>query len=383
MKVTLTFLFTVIAFLSLGQFKVGELGTLDGQVIGGFIQVIGAADGTQVCQFKDNAFSQVVEYIPGQIIFYQLVGANPYFSGTVEESGVVKHFFFERIVVGKLSLYTFQQRLFFSLDKGPFTEITSSNYKDVLAVPFAECDYAQSALRKLKFDQTHLSKVLNQYNECVKSKSPHTFLPRKMVTARYGVFAGLDNSTVTFEKSTTTPTFSGQSLSNIKPFTIGVQAWMGLPVIPTQVRLILGLNYASKQYNGLSKSGSTNYVNNLYFSEFQFPIRLQYTFIERKKLAFFLSLGTSLSAIQGFESSQIWDTPSGNNVYINEIAPFSSLDKGMDIYGGMGCTLGLSKISKIVVSLSYATGTATFANGTNDPAKSTFGTLSFSTGYLF
>lgn len=382
MKRFFTILFSLVTFLATGQLKPGVI-TLDNQVIAGFIEVTSAENASRVCRFKETASSEIVEYSPQQIASYQVVGANPYFSGAIDDSGEIKYFFFEQLVAGKLNLYAFNKRLVINSASQPFTELNDTNYKKLLAPHLAECNYANTRLRRLSFDKVQITKIIRAFNQCMQSANPETYSPPKAITTRYGLFLGIDAASVTFDNSTALPTFSGQSFSNLKPFNIGMEVWSNLSALPDRLRIILGVNFAQRRFNAVTTSSGTDYVNNLYFSEFQFPIRLQYTFFQKRNFAGFVSLGSAISIVTGFDSSQIWDTKSGNTIYINEIAPFTSLDKGMGLYAGIGGSIELSKQRKIVISCSYASCPGRFVDGINPPLNANFGTLSLSSGFLF
>ena len=383
MKIALTIIFLVGAFLAIGQEKRGVITTLDNETLVGSIDLLGPEKSSRICRFKEGTSTEVVEYTPEQIISYQIIGENPYFSGAIDDSGVIRYYFFELITGGKLKLFAASKMLVVSSEDQKLIKLTSQNYKEVLTPHLSGCAFTQSALRKLRFEKAVLTRIVRTYNECIKSGSPETFRPLKQVTASYGPFVGLESSTISFGNNTALPTISGHSFSNVKPLNFGAELWLNFPNFSSRLQLVLGVYYSNCQFNGVTRVGGTDYLNNLYVSEFKVPIRVQYPILQKRKVAVFVAAGAGFSIISGFHSSQLWDTKVGNDIYINEISPLTDMKKGVSLYGGIGSTFEMAKGRKIVISCSYMSCSGNFSGYPDYSISATFSSFSFTTGFLF
>jgi len=168
-------------------FQTAYIIDLDGDTIHGLVENTGEVKNSQVCRYRADEGSEVMEYLPGAISAYRFEDGKYYVSKLIEiedEPGMV---FAECLVTGLATLYYLRNEAgeFYFVEKeesgiealtneqkeviinGTKTYAPSNRYIRILKAIFSDCPEIQSSIDHVKFNHRSLSSITCQYNSYV------------------------------------------------------------------------------------------------------------------------------------------------------------------------------------------------------------------------
>ncbi|GGG21533.1 outer membrane beta-barrel protein [Pontibacter amylolyticus] len=316
----LTFLVVAPTFAQ-KDFRAGYI-VRNSDTLQGYVDYRGAVRNSKTTTFKANLSAPEQAYSPDQLAGYGFVKENKvYEAQTIPGDGEqpVQRLFLQVLTKGRASLYTYRDDLdldhfYLSKDGGDLVELKENVYnkKDpktgktfrmvdklylgVMGSAFADCPtMSEERFRNITFRHSGLTKIVNDYNECMDSNQ-YVQPSRKTKVKPYPVlFFSKPALQMTGEHPYSKASFHNTGLG----LGGGVALEVANPAISEKLTLILELLYTPYHFEGVIKdvnnSGRTTQHDILLDLHYlKVPAQLRYTF-PKGKLRPFASAGISYS----------------------------------------------------------------------------------------
>lgn len=290
------------AVFAQADFRPGYIITNTGETVQGLIDYRMDGRSQRLCTFKKDASAAPVDYGPGDIQAWQIIGYKLFESKVVPQDtvgGENMSLFLEVLVKGKASLYFnslnsrfyvgkggdlygLTNRKYLKMDEkdGRTYQVSPKVYVGILLVVLGDCGELKKEIQAVKLLPSSLVKIVQQYNSCGSSRAASQII---IPTVRFQVslLAGHTQSTLYLQ----TESFQGyrKSFSHFTPsygYTFGLGLTTVLPRLIDRISFQTEAFYEGHRYVGYyEKEGYVTFREDteIEIEYLKMPLLLRYT----------------------------------------------------------------------------------------------------------
>ena len=286
---------------------------------------------------KDNTYyikakskDSIINYTPDDIIEYGFKDGRVYVSRKIPLPEVSESVFVERLVKGKISLYSFKasglNSFFIESDSGHLVRLTKE--LEAFKEMSVDCEYIEDAIKLSSFNKQSLSALVKYYNNCEGKAYPYT---------KIGTVLGAGAANLIF------PSNFGNALVSNTPFKLDTYSFAGinadLPLYLGGFSLNVGINYVKNGFSGNESTRLTDTDILIDLTAIEAPILIRYSHSSTNWRPF-ANIGVNYNYLLTNTSSIYRSSVEPNNITINEVIVDPFLPKNML---GFSMGLGLQK----------------------------------------
>lgn len=251
------------------------------------------------CVYKKSPTDKEVAYSPKDILAYGAGNERYLRSATIEKGSSKKEVFLDCLVLGKLSLFYFEDRLFISsgdsVDELVFMQHTVNRngtayhidqplYKSTLMARMSDCPSIGDRLGKAKLKQADITEVIGAYHKCINESYTVMKGGSNKLDAHVAIVAGVQFYTMDFYKYGGLRYPASASSSGIS-FVPSFQVELASSKTFSKLRLVAGISYKSMKndIHDESLAEINNLIRDLSIeaSYLEFPVLIKYHFLNR------------------------------------------------------------------------------------------------------
>lgn len=284
-KIFLLMLFGLFFLNSSGQsdYRPGYIINNSRDTIYGLIDYRGDIRNSEVCSFKQNSDSQVIEYKPGEIFAYRFTNSKYYITKELPLRSGNKICFAEFLINGIVNIYSLKSTLgdkfFIENEQGNISELINDEvdvvindvayrkfnkkYLGVLKYYFNDSKEVQEKVDKIKFDPKYLIDIAKEYHDKV-CKSKECIIYEKVLPAVHLEFAPVYSINYSEFEFKGNPIYAKANFNRSINHSLGVKFLFWLPRINERISTEVDVYYNQRNQNG-SCEESTSPITNVYY----------------------------------------------------------------------------------------------------------------------
>ena len=364
----LTVLAVILCISVYGQsdYRKGFVITLSHDTTSGLVNFRDGGKAFEVCDFKTSPSANATTYTPKDIAGYGFVGDKRFESKNIKiEGGVEVAHFLEVVVHGKVTLYQMRDKYWVQKENAdllPLENNEKEQYVDgqrvirydnkhiaTLSMVMADCPDVTISMRNLRLDKRPLTKIVNDYNQCIGGSSVVVQEKKPWAEFHIGVAAGANFSALEF---TGTESIAGAitgTTKNTAPM-IGVMVDIVSPRVNERIAVVTGAYYLPMTYVTESKFNPGSDYLKIKLDQLKVPVGVKYLFKGRRIVPF---VNAGMSFTFNVKSNVTWYEParSPNIAFLQSDFMVKTTELGY--WGGLGATVPITSKLGALVELRY------------------------------
>jgi hypothetical protein len=388
---------------SQSTFKQGYIITVDYDTINGLIDYRGDIRNSNVCTFKKDTFTDIIEYYPFDIHSYRFINSKYYVSKIVSINGVEKSIFLECLVDGIANLYYYRDinsrsdHYLIEKDDGKLYELTnqkeikyingkkylqnSNKYLGLLLAIYGDCEEIRPQLSKASLNHKSLITITQNYHDYVCHDQECIVYEKQLPPVQFNISPFISGNIIKLS-FLNDPTYKLIDFKNDFYPSLGVLLSITSPLLNEKISFDISTEIGKNQfyeYYKISES-SVNEINSLLLELLLLRNNLSLKYIYPKgKLKPTVFIGGTNYVVFNKESYYLNEIKNLRTITINET---SDVPINRTIFGGFigtGLIYSPSNSLKLFLNLSYSINSG--ISQTN--SKISLRTISINAGTIF
>ncbi|MEJ1241014.1 porin family protein [Chryseolinea sp. T2] len=366
-----SFLFTAIALVLCleafcqSDYRNGFVITQNRDSISGLVNFRDGGKSHSSCDFKTSSSAEATTYTAKDLIAYGFIGDKRFESKTIKDGDKLEIVFMEVVVAGNLTLYQMRDRFWVQKKGGDLTELlnnTKDQYVDgqrvmrydnmhiaTLNMLMADCRIVTTSLENSRLEKRTLTKVVNDYNECVGGSSVVFQEKKPWAEVRFAVGGGVNFSSLNF-KDAQGAAAAIAGTTKATAVMIGVTLDFISPRVSERLAVTVGAYYSPIAYVVESKFHPGSDYMKMDLDQLKVPVGLKYMF-KGRRLVPYVNAGGSFSF--NVNSKVTWYEPAQSSIIEFLQADFEVKPAEMGYWGGIGTNIPLNSRLGIQVEFRY------------------------------
>lgn len=345
------------------KFLPGYIVTIEGDTLRGFIGMPTHIPNYDSCHFKTQHESHHTTYSPAKLKAYHIDGQNVMASRTIQIMEKPQEVFLEILADGKVTLFVYRRSAleYFFVEKmgSNFQRLTNETLHVVqgsadfyrkgkkftqdLTLLLSDCNTISSQVDHVQFQEKSLTKLVEKYNQCVKSASGVQKATGSSIVTNFGILGGIKSSRYSVVETIPTGTIDNLYYATTSE--------VGLFLEVSSIRKGVGssfradLLYSNPHYVRSELAFNYYYESTIDAQQLHLPLTYKYTW-GKKAVSPYVLLGVSVGYTLTVHSevTMTSQSPWLSDWYLEDTVPMGG---SVGFFGGLGAMAPLSGKLKI------------------------------------